>query len=280
MTSGWTQRIAPGEDGYPRRLGDVRGVQPTLHVAGTLRESSPTVAIVGSRAAASDAMAMAGRLARHVAARGGVVVSGGALGIDTAAHQGALAGGGPTTVVLGTGLDVLYPERNAPLFAAVVAAGGALVSMFPPGSGPRAGHFVRRNALVAALADAVVVVAATGTSGSLHTAGHARRFGRALAAVPGTAGTRALLSAGAAAVTSPDDLDRVLAGAPPATVRPPLAGEHARAHAALDPRLPRDAGDVADQLGLSLARAMSLLSDLEATGWAFAVPGSAYVRAP
>ncbi len=68
MTSGWTQRIAPGEDGYPRRLSDVRGVQPTLHVAGTLRESSPTVAIVGSRAAASDAMAMAGRLARHVAA--------------------------------------------------------------------------------------------------------------------------------------------------------------------------------------------------------------------
>ncbi len=280
VSSGRIQRIEPGDDGYPRRLQAVRATFPALHVLGTIRDSAPAVAIVGSRAASSAAMDLARRLGRVVGARGGVVVSGGAIGIDTAAHQGALDAGAATTVVVGTGVDIIYPERNARLFAAVVERGGGLVSMFPIGSRPLAAHFVRRNQLVAALADLVVVVAAAGTSGSLHTARYAVGFGRPLAAAPGTPGTQALLAAGAALVEDAADLERALDGDPRRPARPTLDGEAARAWQALDARAPRDAGDVATALGVSIARAMALLSELEANGWTLAVPGSAYVRAP
>lgn len=280
MTSGWTQCIEPGSDGFPRRLAGVRPAIRQLHVAGTIRDLSPAVAIVGSRAASTTSMNVARTLARRVAERGGVVVSGGAIGIDTAAHVGALEGAGPTTVVLGTGVDIIYPERNAALFAAVVERGGALVSMFPMGSAPHRGQFIRRNQLIAAFADLTVVIAAAPTSGSLHTARGAIALGRALAAVPGTPGTDALVTAGAAIIEDAADLDRVLDGAPRMLERPELHGDLARALAVLDPRSPRDAGDVADALGVSIPRALTLLNDLQAAGWILAVPGSAYVRAP
>ncbi|KAB2887194.1 MAG: hypothetical protein F9K40_21775, partial [Kofleriaceae bacterium] len=202
MTCSRTHCMEPGADGFPRRLEGVRPAIRQLHVAGTIRDLEPAVAIVGSRAASAAAMRVARELGRRVAERGGVVVSGGALGVDTAAHVGALEGGGPTTVVVGTGLDVIYPERNAGLFAAVVERGGALVSMFPMGATVRRGMFLRRNQLIAALADVTIVVAAAHTSGSLHTARHAVALGRALATVPGTPGTDALVTAGAAIVES------------------------------------------------------------------------------
>lgn len=275
-----TQCFEPGADGFPRRLVEVRPRIRQLHVVGTIRDLAPAVAIVGSRAASTSAMTLARSLGRQVAERGGVVVSGGAIGIDTAAHIGALEGGGATTVVLGSGVDIIYPERNAPLFAAVVERGGALVSMFPMGAPPHRGQFIRRNAIIAALADVTIVVAATISSGSLHTARAAVRLGRTLAAVPGTPGTDALVQAGAALVENPADLAAVLDGRPRTHQRRALDGDLARAWAALDVRRPRDAGDIADALGVSIARALSLLSDLHATGWALALPGSAYVRAP
>lgn len=272
--------MEPGDGAYPRRAQVLGAAAPVLHVAGIIDDSSASVAIVGSRAASAADMSLARHLGRHVGAGGGVVVSGGALGVDTAAHLGALDAGAATAVVLGTGVDVVYPERNRHLFAAVVERGGALVSMFPPGAPPRAEHFVRRNRLIAALADLVVVVAAAGSSGALHTARDALRLGRRLAAVPGTAGTDALIAAGAAMVEEAGDLDRALAGDPRRPVRPPLDGDHARAWAALDLAVPRDAGDVAVALGLPYARVVALLCDLEATGWTIAVPGGAQVRAP
>ena len=106
-------------------------------------------------------------LARHLAGRGIHVVSGGALGIDGAAHRGALAGGGTTTVVLGNGCDIAYPDRHAALFARVLRDGGALVSRHPDGTTPRRGMFLARNPLIAALADLCVVVEADARSGSL-----------------------------------------------------------------------------------------------------------------
>lgn len=280
VKSSRAQRIEPGDEGFPRRLAGLRAVRDGVHVVGTIRDLAPAVALVGSRAASIGAMTLARQLARHVGERGGVVVSGGALGIDTAAHVGALDARAPTTVVLGTGADIIYPERNARLFGAVVEAGGGLLSMFPLGAQPVAHHFVRRNELIAALADVVVVVAAAATSGSLHTARHAVRLGRPVAAVPGTPGTDALVAAGAAIVESPADLDRALAGDARRPERTPLAGDLAQAWDALDPIRPRDAEDVAAALGISISCALALLSDLEATGWTLAVPGSAYVRAP
>lgn len=142
------------------------------------------------------------------------VVSGGALGIDGAAHRGALAGGGTTTVVLGSGVDVAYPERHADLFETIVARGGALVSMFPCGMQPRRSTFLQRNKLIAALADVVVVVEADRRSGSMSTARAARALGRTLAASPGSAGCARLLETGAALVETGEDALAALAGTP------------------------------------------------------------------
>jgi len=153
-------------------------------------------------------------LGRHLARCGIHVVSGGALGVDGAAHRGALAAGGATTVVLGSGLDVPYPVRHAPLFREVLARGGTLAGMLPDGSQPRPGTFPQRNKLIAALADVVIVVEADIRSGSLSTVAAARGYGRAVAAWPGSTGCERLLAAGAAVIEGEGDAERVVAGAP------------------------------------------------------------------
>lgn len=153
-------------------------------------------------------------LAGHLASRGVQIVSGGALGVDGAAHRGALAGRGTTTVVLGSGVDVLYPVRHAPLFCEIVARGGTLASMFPEGTQPRRALFPQRNKLIAALADVVIVVEADVRSGSLSTAAAGRRFGRVVAAWPGSRGCERLLQAGAAIVETESDAELALAGTP------------------------------------------------------------------
>jgi DNA processing protein len=153
-------------------------------------------------------------LARHLAGQGVQVVSGGALGIDGAAHRGALAARGATTVVLGSGVDVAYPARHARLFDQIVASGGALVSMYPLGMQPRPGTFTKRNALISALADAVIVIEADLQSGSLSTAAAARKQGRVVAACPGSPGCERLLATGAALVEDVEDAAALVAGRP------------------------------------------------------------------
>jgi len=199
--------LEPGDAGYPQRLGALQ-TPPTLHVRGALSEGS-AIAIVGARAASMKGIERAHAIAKHVAAHGVRVVSGGALGIDGAAHRGAKAA---TTVVLGSGIDVLYPARHIELFEAIVASGGALVSMFPRGTTPRAGTFIKRNAIISALADAVIVVEADVRSGSLSTAGAAFKQGRLVGAAPGSAGCAKLLAQGAALVENGDDALGLLAG--------------------------------------------------------------------
>ena len=189
------------------------GWDHALTVRGPLSRG-PAVAVVGARAATGVGMARAHAIGKHLAAAGVHVVSGGAIGIDGAAHRGALAGGGTTTVVLGSGIDVLYPARHAKLFEQVVAQGGALVSMFPAGLTPRPGTFVQRNPLISALADLVVVVEADVRSGSLSTARAARKQQRLVCAWPGSRGTDRLLGQGAAIVESPDDVMDALRGQP------------------------------------------------------------------
>ena len=204
--------LAPGSEGFPARLVQASWAH-ALTVRGTL-SAAPAVAVVGARAASGDAMARAHAIGKHLAAAGVHVVSGGALGIDGAAHRGVLAGGGTTTVVLGSGIDVLYPARHARLFEQVVAQGGALVSMFPAGLSPRPGTFLQRNPLISALADLVVVVEADVRSGSLSTARAARKQQRLVCAWPGSRGTDRLLGQGAAIVESPEDVVDALRGSP------------------------------------------------------------------
>jgi len=203
-----------------------------LDVRGVISEG-PCVAIVGARAATSKAMDRAHAIAKHLAGRRIHVVSGGALGIDGAAHRGALAGGGTTTVVLGTGIDVAYPVRHAPLFDQVLAAGGALISMFPAGMQPRRSSFVQRNPLIAALADIVIVVQAERRSGSLSTAAAAVTYQRVIAASPGSPGCEQLLVQGAALVEHLDDVDALLAGSPRRRVPPKLDDDGVRVRDAI-----------------------------------------------
>ncbi len=184
------------------------------------------LAIVGSREADEYGRVVTARLAAAAVAAGWAVVSGGARGVDTAAHEGALAAGGPTVVVLGGGHDRPYPAENRRLFERA-AAGGLVLSEYPPTRGPRPAQFLERNRLVAALADAVLVTQAGARSGALATARAAREIGRSVLAVPGDlcyglgSGGGGLLATGAAAVVGPAHLQAVLQalsrGEPPAS---------------------------------------------------------------
>jgi len=172
----------------------------------------PLVAIIGTRMPDPAARALAHTLARDLCLRGVQVVSGGALGIDAAAHQGALEGKGRTAVVLPCGLQHWYPRRHGNLYRAIIESGGALVSQFPPETPPTQWTFPRRNELVAALADIVVVVQAPDPSGALIAAEAARKAGRRLMAVPASPfdrrarGNVRLLRAGARPCVTADDV--------------------------------------------------------------------------
>jgi DNA processing protein len=197
---------------WPAALADLQEPPLELQVAGSLPDLSRAIAIVGTRFADEDALAFARELGAGLAALGSVVVSGGAAGIDAAAHEGALSAGGPTVAVLATGLERAYPAGHAPLFARI-AANGALLSETTSAAPPRGGWvFLRRNRLVAALAPVVVIVQAPARSGALSTARWAKRLKRRVLAVPAapwdTRGTGCLelLSAGAEICTSVEDI--------------------------------------------------------------------------
>lgn len=182
----------------------------------------PTVAVVGTRYATAAGKRLTGRIASDLAAAGCCIISGLALGVDAAAHEGALDGGGTTIGVLGSGHAAFFPHRNAALAERMVASGGAVLSPYPPHQIAQPFQFLARNAVVAALADAVLVVEAPARSGALNTAGWAA--GRIpVLAVPG-------------------DVDRRQVQGCLALIRDGAT-------------LARDAGDVLEALGLARAPA-------------------------
>jgi DNA processing protein len=168
---------------YPAPLRDLSDAPRSFRVAGELPDLIRAVAIVGTRRADDEALDFAYELGRDAALRGWVVVSGGAVGIDRAAHEGALAGGSPTVVVLPTGFDAPYPEANRDLFSEVIKA-GCLLTEVPDGTPVQRGRFLTRNRLVAALGSSTVVVQAPARSGALSTAAVAKRLGRGVFVVP------------------------------------------------------------------------------------------------
>lgn len=225
------------------------------------------IAIVGSRAALTVDSAKASLLAAHIASQGGLVVSGGALGIDAAAHRGALSAGGATCVVLGCGIDITYPDRHGALFGAV-AERGAVLSQFAPGVPPQRGTFVTRNATIAALADAVVIVGASARSGALHTVAAAHALGVPVLAMPGSPACDRLIATGRAIpIESGDELDAVCDGnyvlqTVPAHAESPLEAHEAVVLAILGDAATRDEASIAAQAGLAeevVARALVAL---------------------
>jgi len=205
-----------GDPAYPPSLAALARPPARLWLRGTGRLTGSWGAVVGSRRADLPGLAAAAEIAAGLVQAGVGVLSGGALGIDAAAHRGALEAGGRAVAVLPGGLDRPTPVTNQGLFLQLLRAGGLLVGECPPGTPVWPGAFSRRNLLLAALARVVIVVQAGGGSGTLITADHARRLGRPLLVVPGgwrspgREGCHALLRAGAWPVGSPGELDAAL----------------------------------------------------------------------
>ena len=206
-----TRVYTQGRADWPfREMPDAPGV---LLAEGDAPESfaRPRVAVVGTRAATPHGLADAYELGGYLAEGGCTVVSGLAIGIDGAAHEGALDAGGTVVGVVGTGLDVVYPRRHRPLFDRVRVQ-GLLVSELGYGVGPRKSAFPIRNRIIAGLADVVVVVEATERGGARITADKALEYGRQVFAMPGSrrnpasAGTNQLLYDGASPLVQPSDV--------------------------------------------------------------------------
>lgn len=293
------------DPGYPRQLLEDPSAPAVLHVrggpgalerlAGTADpDTTPCcVAVVGARRAGPEALEMARGIGRALSAAGVTVVSGLALGVDSAAHEGALEAGGTTIAVLATGADRTYPRTKHALGERVARA-GAIVSELPPGTPPFRWAFPARNRIIAGLARLTLVVEAAERSGSLITADFAMQLGRDVAAVPGRAasprcrGTNLLLRDGAHLVLEPADLLDGLLGQALADLRRAHDGPTAPrvgGAAALPPHLQAVRDAVADgrttpgtieRDPARLLEVLAALSELELLGELRRSPGGAY----
>lgn len=267
-----------GGDGYPVSLLDDPDPPPVLFSLGAGPPAAvggsgrPAVAIVGTRRCTAYGADVARDLGRQLSAAGVSVVSGLALGIDGAAHEGALAAGGaPPVAVVGSGLDVVYPPRHRALWQRVAEA-GLILSEAPPGASPEPWRFPRRNRILAGLAEVVVVVESHASGGSLSTVRAATERGITVMAVPGSirspssAGTNRLLADGVAPVTDAQDVLVALAleGAVTAPAPPPRGVEDAVLDAV--DWTPTATEDVLRRTGLGVAEAATRLTRLEAQG--------------
>ena len=180
--------LSPQDAGYPARLLEIPNHPLALYVRGSLEclQDRLPIAIVGTRRASGKSVDIASRLGADLVHAGCVVVSGGALGIDSAAHWGALHANGATVAVMGCGLDISYPPQNAALFKRI-AEHGAVISEYPFGEAPLSKNFPIRNRLISGLSVGAVVIEAGEKSGSLRTAACANEQGRDVFAVPGDA---------------------------------------------------------------------------------------------
>jgi DNA processing protein len=295
---GAIRRISRSSGEYPVQLAAVPAAPDGLYVRGRIvAEDALAVAVVGSRRATAYGVEIAERLGADLAARGVTVVSGLARGIDSAAHRGALAAGGRTIAVLGSGADVIYPPENRPL-AGRIAEAGAVVSQFEPGTPPLPHHFPERNRVIAGLALGVVVVEAAERSGALITAGFAAELGREVMAVPGrvtspeSRGAHRLIQDGAALVQGWEDVIAQLPTRWRACVRASAAGGDAAARPAeaagadgaagvLDAlgEEPATIDEIIERSGMASGRVAALLLELELGGRVRQVDGKRFVPA-
>ncbi|MAO20675.1 MAG: DNA-protecting protein DprA [Phycisphaerae bacterium] len=285
--------VALGDPHYPAMLASVPAAPPVLTVRGRLdpeQDHKYTCAMVGSRNCSIYGVEQAGRFAGALGSAGVCVVSGGARGIDTAAHRGALNAGGSTIVVLGCGIAHDYPPENGTLFNETIERGGAVISELPTDTKPDAKNFPARNRIISGLSLGVLVIEAGARSGALITARHAvDDHGREVMALPGrvdspsSAGSLELLRHGAHLVVEPGDVLSILrqdarhlfegthaartgdpAREPTKAVLPEPDGMPGEILRALDQ--PRTGDELAEQLGVDPGSLRSELTMLEIQG--------------
>jgi len=276
--------VTLADDAYPRRLLEIPDPPALLYVQGrTDLLARDSLAVVGSRNATAQGIANAESFARAFSQAGLTIVSGLALGIDAAAHRGALDGTGSTVAVLGCGIDIVYPQRNADLYRAI-AGRGVLVSEFPLGTPPVADNFPRRNRLISGLARGVLVVEAALESGSLITARLGAEQGREVFAIPGSIhsplskGCHALIKEGAKLVESASDLlDELAVDAPTRTTAQPAPEEQHELlqHLGHDPC---NVDTLCQRSGLTPDTVSAMLLQLELAGKVASLPGGRYQR--
>ena len=301
----WT--LQPGDPEWPQAFERLAFPPGVLFGLGA-KPSRPAVGVVGSRASDAFGLELARLLGRDLGAAGVSVVSGGALGVDGAAHEGALLMTQAATVaVLGCGLDLRYPPQHAGLLEKI-ATRGSLVTELPPGVPPRPAHFPRRNRLIAALSDALVVVRAASRSGALGTAREAQRLGLPIFAAPGpttdllSRGTELLLKEGASPCRGASDVLRALglssaplphegsaehsglaasarrSAEPPSSLRRAAGSQSEATLLELLGPVPVNIDSLAREARLSPADASAALTRLELAGLAAREPGNIFHR--
>jgi DNA processing protein len=288
-TSQWLSQpgnhlITLADEAYPQALLEIPDPPCVLYVRGDpawLQKRG--IAVVGSRNATPQGQQTAADFSKTLARHGLTIISGLALGIDAAAHQGALSGGGGTIAVIGTGADRLYPARNKALALAIVEH-GAIVSEFPLGTPAAAANFPRRNRIISGLACGVLVVEAAPESGSLITARLAGEQGREVFAIPGSIhsplarGCHRLIKQGAKLVETAQDVLEELGAL--AVQAAPAELPAATAHPLLD-AIGHDAcglDDLIERTGLSAEQLLGDLLELELAGLLATLPGNRYQR--
>lgn len=284
--------LTPADDAYPERLTEIPDPPPALFVDGEVPEG-PAFAVVGSRKASTTGLETARRIGRALGERGVCVVSGFALGIDAAAHEGALEAGGPAIGVLGCGIDVIYPKSNRRLFERVAGA-GAVVSEYYLGEQPLPWHFPARNRVISGLSDGVVVVEAAEKSGALITARHALEAGRDVWAVPGPIGfaecrgSNALLADGAGVLwdiggfleaVAPKPSPQQLALAEDETLPAELPEKEAAVFGGVGFE-PTEVDVIAGRCGIAMREVLPALALLELKGYVKRDAAGAFVRNP
>ena len=277
------------DDKYPESLRHIHDPPALLYVRGVIPKND-CFAIVGSRRATASGLQLTREISCELANRGVCIVSGLARGIDTAAHQGALNAEGHTIAVLGCGIDQVYPPENRQIFHKILEK-NAIVSEFPPGVQPLAGHFPGRNRIISGLSRGVLIVEAADRSGSLITGDFALEQGRELFAVPGAVknstsyGTNRLIKAGAQVVTEAEDILQALwPELPTACAKKAedlfiakLDGNVRRVYQTLNFE-PQHADELGRVCGLTPMEVSAILLDLELRGGVQTLPGGRYIR--
>ncbi len=287
-TRSGVQIIPFGDERYPEALGQIYDPPIVLYVKGKLPQSQgPSVAVVGSRVASLYGKKMALEISRGLASAGVPVISGLALGIDTAAHQGALEAGGVTIAVLGGGIGKLYPSENRKL-AERICERGALISEYPVEMAPQPGCFPVRNRIISGLCSAVLVVEAKEKSGALITADLALEQGRDVLAVPGnadsfkSAGTNSLIKQGARLVLSAQDVLLELGFSIEKKAKTPkraaVTAEEERVLSFLEAG-PVHLDQIIEASSLSLQKTLGVLSYLQLKGFVKESPGKYFQKA-